>query len=100
MKIKNFNAKKYMLFDDINMKFSENINIIFGENSTGKTALIQSLIHKKFIEITYFTVGFNYDILEYKYNNKICKLSLWDSQSLRFSILPTAFIKKANICIQ
>ena len=66
---------------------------------TGKTALIQSLIHKKYIEITYFTVGFNYDILEYKYNNKICKLSLWDSQSLRFSTLPTAFIKKANICI-
>ena len=43
MKIKNFNAKKYMLFDDINMKFSENINIIFGENSTGKTALIKTL---------------------------------------------------------
>lgn len=43
MKIKNLSAEDFMLFDKIDMKFSDNINVIFGENSTGKTALIKTL---------------------------------------------------------
>lgn len=43
MKIKHLNAENYMLFDNIDMQFSDNINVIFGENSTGKTALIKTL---------------------------------------------------------
>lgn len=43
MKIKQLSAESFMLFDQINMKFSDNINVIFGENSTGKTALLKTL---------------------------------------------------------
>ena len=43
MKIKKWKAESFMLFDRIDMKFSDNINVVFGENSTGKTALLKTL---------------------------------------------------------
>ena len=43
MKIYSIAAEKFMLFDKINIDFSSGINVIFGENSTGKTALIKVL---------------------------------------------------------
>ena len=43
MKINHLSAESFMLFDSIDMQFSDNINVIFGENSTGKTALIKTL---------------------------------------------------------
>lgn len=36
MKIYSIAAEKFMLFDKINIDFSSGINVIFGENSTGK----------------------------------------------------------------
>ena len=43
MVIKNVSVKDFMLFDSIDIDFSPNINVISGENSTGKTALIKLL---------------------------------------------------------
>ena len=43
MKIKKLNLNNFMIFNHINTSFSPNINIICGENSTGKTALIKLL---------------------------------------------------------
>ncbi len=43
MKIKKVNLKNFMLFNSLDMEFSPNINIISGENSTGKTALLKVL---------------------------------------------------------
>lgn len=43
MKINKITLDNFMLFDRIDVAFSPNINIIFGENSTGKTALIKLL---------------------------------------------------------
>lgn len=43
MKIKRLDLQDFMLFHKINLSFSPNINIICGENSTGKTALIKLL---------------------------------------------------------
>lgn len=43
MKIKHLNLKDFMAFNHLDMDFSPNINIISGENSTGKTALIKLL---------------------------------------------------------
>lgn len=43
MKIQKVTLDNFMLFDHIDTTFSPNINIIFGENSTGKTALIKLL---------------------------------------------------------
>ncbi len=43
MKIKNLELSNFMIFNQINTNFSPNINIICGENSTGKTALIKLL---------------------------------------------------------
>jgi len=43
MKIKKLQADNFMLFNNIDIEFSPHINIISGENSTGKTALIKLL---------------------------------------------------------
>lgn len=41
MKIKSARLENFMLFDDFDMTWSPNINIICGSNSTGKTVLIK-----------------------------------------------------------
>ncbi len=41
MKIKQLKLNNFMLFHDLQLKCSPNINIISGENSTGKTALLK-----------------------------------------------------------
>ena len=41
MKIRRLSTSNFMIFNDININFSENINIISGENSSGKTALLK-----------------------------------------------------------
>ena len=43
MKIRKINLENFMIFNDIDMEFSPDINIICGENSTGKTALLKVL---------------------------------------------------------
>ena len=43
MKINSLELKNFMIFNDLSIEFSPNINIICGENSTGKTALIKLL---------------------------------------------------------
>lgn len=40
-KIKNIRIKNYMIFDSLDLDFSKDINIICGENSTGKTVLLK-----------------------------------------------------------
>lgn len=41
MKIKNLTLNNFMIFDNADIEWSENINIICGENSTGKTTLLK-----------------------------------------------------------
>lgn len=41
MKIKSLKLKEFMLFEDLEINWSSNINIICGENSTGKTSLLK-----------------------------------------------------------
>ena len=41
MKIKEIEMQNFMIFNALNIKFSPHINVIFGENSTGKSALIK-----------------------------------------------------------
>lgn len=41
MKIKNLKMKNFMLFEEADIEWSPNINVIFGENSTGKTTLLK-----------------------------------------------------------
>lgn len=43
MKIKSLSLENFMIYHKIDTEFSPNINIICGENSTGKTALIKLL---------------------------------------------------------
>ena len=43
MKIKKIDLNNFMIFNKLDVEFSPNINIISGENSTGKTALIKAL---------------------------------------------------------
>ena len=43
MKINSLSLKNFMIYHEIDTEFSPNINIICGENSTGKTALIKLL---------------------------------------------------------
>lgn len=43
MKISKLNVNNFMIFNQIDAQFSPNLNIICGENSTGKTALIKLL---------------------------------------------------------
>ena len=43
MKIRKLNLENFMIFNQLDIDFSPNINIISGENSTGKTALIKLL---------------------------------------------------------
>lgn len=43
MKITNLDLKNFMIFNHLDIQFSPNINIISGENSTGKTALLKVL---------------------------------------------------------
>lgn len=43
MKIQQLKLQDFMIFQKAEIKFSPNINIICGENSTGKTALIKLL---------------------------------------------------------
>lgn len=41
MKIKSIDIQNFMAFDSLNINFSPQINIIFGENGTGKSALLK-----------------------------------------------------------
>ena len=43
MKIQQLKLQDFMIFQNAEIKFSPNVNIICGENSTGKTALIKLL---------------------------------------------------------
>lgn len=43
MYISKLKLKNFMLFDEIDLSFSKNINVISGENSTGKTAILKIL---------------------------------------------------------
>lgn len=43
MKIKNVALNNFMIFNNLSIEFSPNLNIICGENSTGKTAVIKLL---------------------------------------------------------
>lgn len=43
MKIESIHVNDFMLFENTNIKWSENINIICGTNSTGKTAILKLL---------------------------------------------------------
>ena len=43
MKVQQLRLQNFILFDRLDMEFSPNINIICGENSTGKTALLKLL---------------------------------------------------------
>ena len=43
MTIQNISVSNFMLFSELNTSFSPNINIISGENSSGKTALLKLL---------------------------------------------------------
>ena len=50
MKIKELQAENFMLFSKLKLQFSENVNVICGSNSTGKTAILKLLysIHKAY----------------------------------------------------
>jgi len=43
MKIESINLNNFMLFESVDLEFSPNINIICGDNNTGKTVLIKIL---------------------------------------------------------
>lgn len=43
MKIHQLKLHDFMVFQDVDVRFSPNINIICGENGTGKTALLKVL---------------------------------------------------------
>ena len=43
MKINSLSLKNFMAFDSLDIDFSNGINVIFGENSTGKTAILKLL---------------------------------------------------------
>lgn len=43
MKVERIALDNFMIFNELNLNFSPNINVISGENSTGKTALIKIL---------------------------------------------------------
>ena len=43
MKIESLNLNNFMLFESLDIDFSKNINIISGENNTGKTAIMKVL---------------------------------------------------------
>lgn len=43
MKVQRLELQNFMIFDQFNVEFSPNINIICGENSTGKTVLLKLL---------------------------------------------------------
>ena len=60
MKIHGVKLENFMLFDKLDAEFSPNVNIICGENSTGKTALIKLLYAcAKHYSMGIHTVGFS-----------------------------------------
>ncbi len=54
MKIRKLELDNFMIFNSLDVELSPNINIIFGENSTGKTAFIKLLYScmKSYSEVT------------------------------------------------
>ncbi len=43
MYIKQFNIKLFRVFDEISLLFNKGVNIIIGENNSGKTTIIDAL---------------------------------------------------------
>ena len=43
MKVRRLKISNFMLFDDIDILWSKNINVIIGENNSGKTTLLKLL---------------------------------------------------------
>ena len=56
MKIKRIKFQNYTVFEDQQMEFSPGINVIIGENGTGKTHLIHRFFY--IVDANYL---FNYD---------------------------------------
>lgn len=47
MKIKRIKFQNYTVFEDQQMEFSPGINVIIGENGTGKTHLMKNQYHQR-----------------------------------------------------
>ena len=43
MKIKKLTLSNFMAFENLQLDWSDNINVICGENSTGKTTLLKAM---------------------------------------------------------
>lgn len=43
MKIKSIALENFMIFDSVDVEWSSGINVILGDNSTGKTTLLKAL---------------------------------------------------------
>ena len=55
MKIKNIRLKNYRNYDNLNISFCDNLNIIIGDNAQGKTNLLEAIyvlaVTKSFLSI-------------------------------------------------
>lgn len=73
MKITSINAKNFMIFNDINLKFSKDINVISGANSTGKTALLKLLYASlKGYDNAYNSMNRTKELVETEIVKKLC----------------------------
>ena len=84
MKIKKIILKNYRNYDNLEIDFNDNLNIIIGDNAQGKTNLLESIyvlaVTKSFLSIT--------DKCLIKFDNKFSIIKgVLDSNNSRFTVI-------------
>ena len=86
---------------DLKKKPDEKIKVvIIGDCRVGKTALIERIICNKFLEEYHTTIGFLYNNLNLKINDKILELDIWDTSGNEvYKSLAKNHLQSASIAI-
>lgn len=72
--------------------------ITLGEYGVGKTSFCNLLNKKKFVKNTKQTLGINFETVEYKNNDNIYKLYIWDTSGHpRFERILNLYVKNTKI---
>ena len=81
--------------------------VMLGDQSVGKTSLIEKFIYEKFHEVGYVpvliiqpTVGIDFLAKDYAYKEKLVRLQLWDTAGQeRFRSLIPSYLKDSHCAI-
>lgn len=102
MKIESLNMENFMVFNYLDTKFSPQINIIFGENSTGKTVLLKSMysVVKSLADMKKNKNGMSYEKVEQAIIQKMAGVFRTENDAVGRLVCRQQGGNRANVSVQ